>query len=778
MKKLISVLTVMMILFASVWCMLPVMAAQLPVLPENTQDVGGCADHTFGEWSVPTDATCTVASYVTRTCKDCGFVEVEKYAEKLGHAPAAGYVFDEKNGTHSFTCLNCEEQFTQECTLVLDSTDYQCATIVKNTYHCEVCGNSLVKEEAPTHIVSEWTLVPNSVQHSGVCSGCGETVYANCEMVEKTITATCENDGQRILECVCGRTSAESVAALGHNVEAWLHIEGTEIHAGKCTRCLASPNYACTVTGYKADPVAEGSVSLTHTGSCSVCLAPYTKDCKEGTYVSVAGTASHQTNCLDCGRNFTNPCKPDASGLKSNNNGTHTATCAVCASAYTVACTPSAYTHVENTETHSTVCTECDGTYTEGCEVKTWTPSQKVNAETGEVENGDLHKGNCIKCSAEYEKDCTVETYTVDVANKTCSGTCTACGDTLTHESTLGEWLYDSEKNAHTVECTTCNATASHTVAVAENGWKHVDAQGESCHEAACTVCNTVVLAACEFEDDAENPHKHTCKVCAYAYEDECVNFVKDKVNSTAATCTENGYTYYNCKDCGKRNDAKTLVHQASGHKLVIDEEAEITSTDDSHTVTYICKNCNKTETKTEEHTFGKAKAEKGGKHTVECTVCGKTKTENCKPVKIPAVAADCTKSGLTEGSKCSVCGAILKEQTKTSALGHDYKYHSTTATCSKAGKDIFKCVCGETKEVTAAANGKHTWQESKRVAATASANGYIEYKCKDCTATYTEVLTYSVDTGLGNALAPVAAIVLLSGAAFVGVKKLRKDEE
>lgn len=43
-------------------------------------------------------------------------------------------------------------------------------------------------------------------------------------------------------------------------------------------------------------------------------------------------------------------------------------------------------------------------------------------------------------------------------------------------------------------------------------------------------------------------------------------------------------------------------------------------------------------------------------------------------PEPIPAVEATCTENGLTEGSRCSVCGTVLTEQKTLPALGHDYK--------------------------------------------------------------------------------------------------------
>ena len=67
------------------------------------------------------------------------------------------------------------------------------------------------------------------------------------------------------------------------------------------------------------------------------------------------------------------------------------------------------------------------------------------------------------------------------------------------------------------------------------------------------------------------------------------------------------------------------------------------------------------------------------GYRTGTCLVCGKTIREEGDPalghtpVTVPGKAATCTEDGLTDGSKCSVCGVILTEQTTISALGHDW---------------------------------------------------------------------------------------------------------
>jgi hypothetical protein len=66
------------------------------------------------------------------------------------------------------------------------------------------------------------------------------------------------------------------------------------------------------------------------------------------------------------------------------------------------------------------------------------------------------------------------------------------------------------------------------------------------------------------------------------------------------------------------------------------------------------------------------------------CTVCNAelVKALGHKPATDAAVAPTCTKTGLTEGSHCSVCDTVLKAQETVAALGHK---PGAEATCETA---------------------------------------------------------------------------------------------
>ena len=102
---------------------------------------------------------------------------------------------------------------------------------------------------------------------------------------------------------------------------------------------------------------------------------------------------------------------------------------------------------------------------------------------------------------------------------------------------------------------------------------------------------------------------------------------------------------------------------------------------------------------------------------------------EGHKAVKDAAVAATCETTGKTEGSHCSVCNTVIKAQTTTAALGHNWDSGKVTkaATCTATGTKTYTCSrCKKTRTETIAATG-HKEVKDAAVAATCETTGKTE---------------------------------------------------
>ena len=89
--------------------------------------------------------------------------------------------------------------------------------------------------------------------------------------------------------------------------------------------------------------------------------------------------------------------------------------------------------------------------------------------------------------------------------------------------------------------------------------------------------------------------------------------------------------------------------------------------------------------------------------------------------VKVPAVPATCTEDGLTEGSKCSLCGKAFVEQTVVPATGHT---PGPEATCTQ---DQVCTVCGEVLVEKKGHTAGEAVQENVKPATCTEAGSYEE---------------------------------------------------
>lgn len=135
------------------------------------------------------------------------------------------------------------------------------------------------------------------------------------------------------------------------------------------------------------------------------------------------------------------------------------------------------------------------------------------------------------------------------------------------------------------------------------------------------------------------------------------------------------------------------------------------------------------------------------GEKKRSCTVCGYTETvvvEKLAHTSISdaAVAPTCTETGLTAGSHCSVCGAVIIKQETISATGHSFGEWTVSkeATCTEKGTESRTCsICGanDNRDIT---EFGHNYIATV-VPPTKTEPGYTTHKCSRCGNSYNDAI-------------------------------------
>lgn len=141
-------------------------------------------------------------------------------------------------------------------------------------------------------------------------------------------------------------------------------------------------------------------------------------------------------------------------------------------------------------------------------------------------------------------------------------------------------------------------------------------------------------------------------------------------VEAKESTCTQQGnIAYWYCEECGKYfSDAEATTE-------ITEEETKLPLAE--HTPEVVPG---------KEPTCTEPGLTEGSK----CSVCGEVlkaqetiEAKGHTAVAVPGKEATCTETGLTEGSKCSVCGEVLKAQETIPATGH----HFENGVCTVCGE-------------------------------------------------------------------------------------------
>ncbi len=293
----------------------------------------------------------------------------------------------------------------------------------------------------------------------------------------------------------------------------------------------------------------------------------------------------------------------------------------------------------------------------------------------------------------------------------------------------------------------------------------------------------TVILPTC-----TEPGYIYSVCECGDVFEAsvDALGHTEEKIPAVAPTCTETGLTAgTKCSECGETIKEQETV-PAKGHKYT-----PVTTTPATHTstgvMTYIC-NCGDRYTKVIEkidtHNYKSVitapTCTEQGYTTYTCS-CGDSYVDNYvnatshdyKPSvtaptctekgyttytcecgdsyiddyvdalghteeTIPAVASTCTETGLTEGTRCSICDETLTEQEIIPANGHDYNDVVTVPTCTEQGYTTYTCECGDSyvdNYVDVLGHAPANTVEENYVAPTCTSNGSVDkvVYCSEC---------------------------------------------
>ena len=366
---------------------------------------------------------------------------------------------------------------------------------------------------------------------------------------------------------------------------------------------------------------------------------------------------------------------------------------------------PCEHTWVDANCTTAKTCSKCGET--EGTALGHTEASDSAKAPTC-TETGLTEGKHCSVCNAVIVAQQSIPAYghnneTIPGSAATCTeagltdgAKCSVCGTVTTAQTEIpakghnNETIPGSAANCTETgltdgaKCTVCGTvtTAQQSIPAKGHNNETIPGSAATCTEAGltdgakCSVCGTVTTAQTEIpakghsyssvvtDPDCVNGGytTYTC-ACGYSYIDDEVEanghsegtvVVENRVE---ATCTATG-SYENvikCTECGVEISRETVTVNTIPH-------SEGTATKEN----VVDPTCT---------------VDGSYESVIKCTACGveisrtteTTAAEGHNEVTVPGTSATCTATGLTDGAKCTVCGATTVEQNEIPATGHNY---------------------------------------------------------------------------------------------------------
>ena len=641
-----------------------------------------------------------------------------------------------------------------------------CTATGVRTYTCS-CGDSYTETIAATGHTNVTVK-----GYAATCAATGLTDGVQCSVCKTWITpqttiakttnhtwnagtvtkaATCKETGVKTYTCtVCKTTKTETIAKT--TTHTW--NSGTVTKAATCT-ATGVRTYKCTVCGTtKTETIAAtGHTPVTVKGTPATCAASGLSD---GVKCSVCGTWITPQTTLAKGSDHAWNSGTVTKAATCTEDGVKTYKCTLCSATKTETI-PKTGNHTWNSGTITTKpgcettgiktykCTVCGTTKTETIAAAGHNWSSDIAVAATCTTEGRSAKTYCNVCGKVKDNGSVIPAlgHSWDSSKVTKAATCAAEG-------------------VRTYTCGRCGATKTETIP------KTTDHKWDSGKVTTAATCTT------------DGVKTTTCSVCGTTKTESIPatghTFKSDVAK--AATCTQPGKsakTY--CSVCGYVKDNGSEI-PATGHKWDGGTVTKAATCAQTGVRTYKCTVCGETKTdtlpKNGDHKWdsGKVTTEAtctaSGSRTYTCTVCKTTKTEGIPAkghtaVKDAGKAADCTHEGLTEGSHCSVCGAVIIAQQTLPARGHQAETDpGRAATCTENGlTEGSHCkVCGEviTAQTTIPNLGGHKFDAATGICsvcglldpskcqhkngtviknaaeATCTSDGYTGDKCcKDC---------------------------------------------